>query len=182
MVPVPHPHGARGARRAAATSLAVLTTVAVALGTAGCGDERQTASSRSDEAGRATTTSVVAYSDWQQALELDCAAVNSAHAEVAAADPHDAEEAEAYAEQVDRFVRELDDAISAAGRPAQHAEAAARLSAAVGQLAAASTALRAAAEERDADAAARAADQIAARGLVVNELSVQLRVPACGGF
>ena len=145
-------------------------------GVAACGTD--------DEPARSTTTTVDENA-WLADLESDCAGLNDEFAQLARTDPSDADEAVAYAGQIDEFaeamVAVLDDAMARTDDDDRRAELE-ELVAATSGLEAATTRLAEGAAAGDTAAVDEATADVTRLGAEINTLAEELGVSSCGGF
>ncbi len=138
-----------------------------------------------DEPDRSTTTTVDGDA-WVADLEADCASLNDEFAHLATSDPADADEAVAYADEVDEFAEAMEavlrDAATRvpAGDP-RSAELDALLERTV-ELEHETTTLAEAAASGDTAAIDAATAEVTRLGTEINELVEALDVSSCGGF
>ena len=165
---------APGVRRPAVAALAV---AGLAVSLLGCGSD--------DEPDRSTTTTVDEDA-WVADLEADCASLNDEFAHLASSDPSDADEAVAYAEDVDEFAEAMEAVLrDAEARVPTSDPRSAELSSLLQRtvdLEDATTTLAESAASGDAAAIDEATAEVTRLGSEINELVEQLDVRSCGGF
>ena len=138
-----------------------------------------------DEPSRSTTTTVDEDA-WVDDLESDCASLNEEFAHLATSDPSDADEAVAYAEDVDEFAEAMEAVLRDAearlsGEDPRAADLRALLERTV-ELEAATTQLSDGADAGDTGAIDEAAAEATRLGTEINRLADELGVSSCGGF
>ena len=157
--------------------IAALIVAGLATSLLGCGSD--------DEPDRSTSTTVDEDA-WVADLEADCASLNDEFAHLASSDPSDADEAVAYAEDVDDFAEAMEAVLRDAGSrvPAsdpRSAELGALLERTV-ELEDATTTLAESAASADTAAIDEATAEVTRLGAEINELVDELDVGSCGGF
>ncbi len=156
--------------------VAAVALAAVAASMSGCG--------RDEPARPAPTT--VDDGALVERLDDECAELNEDYAHLATADPSTADEAVAYAEEVDEFAEEMEQVLrdAAKGVDGDHplAEDVQELLARTAELEGATTSLAEAAAARDPEAVDHATAEVTRLGDEINELVAALDVDTCGGF
>ncbi len=138
-----------------------------------------------DEPARSTTTTVDEDA-WVDDLESDCASLNEEFGHLATSDPSDADEAVAYASDVDEFAEAMEAVLrDAEARLSDDDPRTADLVALrerTVDLEAATTQLAEGAEAGDTATIDDAEAEVTRLGTEINELAEQLDVSSCGGF
>ncbi|CAN5432668.1 hypothetical protein BH10ACT3_BH10ACT3_19670 [soil metagenome] len=129
-----------------------------------------------------TTLAPVDFAEWSAAVDQACADLNTTYATLSDTNPADADEAVAYADQVDEFADGILASVTSAGVPIGEEAQADALLDDLHDLSDATGKLASRAESGDADGVARAAARVAELGAAINPLSAELGVPSCGGF
>ena len=171
-------------RRRAYLVIAALTCLLLLAGAA-CSrgkDDRASTSTSSRQERTSTTLASVAFEEWSTTVDNACADLNATYAVLGDADPADADEAVAYADQVDEFADGILESVASAGVPVGKEADATALIDDLRKLSAATGTLADRAGSGDAEGTASAASRVAELGAAINPLSAELGVPSCGGF
>ncbi len=133
-----------------------------------------------------TTTTAVDDRSWVDDLESDCASLNEDFDHLATSDPSNADEAVAYAEDVDEFAEAMEallrDAEARIDTDDPRAATLRDLLERTVELEASTTALADGAASGDIEAIDDATAEVTRQGSEINTLVEELGVSSCGGF
>lgn len=147
-----------------------------------CGGHDQLSSRAATAGERATTTVATAFVEWSSDVDQDCAAADTTYAHLDDAEPTTSAAAVRHADEVDQFARAIRESVRSHGSPTGHESAAKRLRAQLDALASATKQLADAATAGDGASVTVAVAKITELGAEINPVTIELAVPACGGF